>query len=211
MLSFNLVIFASLWYIRTTKNEEVLEWWKAENVAKSRSLQVLQEPLRFRKAQTVLAGLGNVCTAKSRAGWSQNDTNVLLHYLPWGWSSHRVVGTTHTGLSLLPRRSPGRSWEDAGCPISLALALCLHHEVFGVNDVQPGQAILTVAIHTPPTFHVEVILTYTKRVSLSFLSFCSVAFLKPKPASRLDSLNRQEPDKGFCLWIGGRVILWLGS
>ena len=149
-----------------------------------------------------------------QGGLKHGDANyVFLRYLPWAQSSRAVVGTAQmVGLALLLCKSPGHSREATGWPISLALAVCLHHEAFGVNDGEPGQAILTVAMPKPPTFHIVVILACTKMcVRLSFLSFCSEAFLKPRPGNRLDSLNGQEPDreKHFCFWIGGGVMLWL--
>lgn len=71
------------------------------------------------------------------------------------------------------------------------LAVCLHHEAFGVNDGEPGQTILTVAMPKPPTFHIGVILACTKLcMSLSFPSFCSEAFLKPRPGGLIPWTGR---------------------
>lgn len=130
-----------------------------------------------------------------RVGWSTvTQTTSFCTTYP---ADRPVVGTAQMVSSLSCHRSPGRSWEGAGWPVSLALAVqLLHHETFGVNEGEAGQAILTVAMPKPPAFHIDVILPCTKVcVSLSLLLFCSEAFLKPRPGSRLDSLNGQEPDR----------------
>lgn len=75
---------------------------------------------------------------------------------------------------------------------SPGLAVCLRHKAFEVNDGKPGLGSYAQTTHISCSSDVGL---HEDVCELRLSPICSEAFLKPRPGSRLNSLNGQEPDR----------------
>lgn len=110
-------------------------------------------------------------------------------YTTWGQSSHMVVGQPKCWGPLSVS-----GWFSGGCWLTHlpGLAVCLRHKAFEVNDGKPGLGSYAQTTHISCSSDVGL---HEDVCELRLSPICSEAFLKPRPGSRLNSLNGQEPDR----------------